>query len=129
MLYHRTIFWSPQFDIEAKQLLLSVTRLSNHLYDHIENSNKPRYDINIETLYHIVQGLCRQDIEPFEVEVDDNNKVVKMVVRTSYDDNRDISIVVREGFIVTCWLNDKNDLHFSLDENKYYKPLDNGKKK
>ena len=126
MLYHREVFWNPQFDIEAKQLLLSVTRLSNHLYDHIENSNKPRYDINIETLYHIVQGLCRQDIEPFEVEVDDNNKVVKMVVRTSYDDNRDIS---KEGFIVTCWVNRKNDLHFSLDENKYYKPLDNDNKK
>lgn len=118
MLYHRTIFWSPQFDIEAKQLLLSVTRLSNHLYDHIENSNKPRYNINIETLYHVVQGLCRQDIEPFEVEVVDN-KVVKCVVRIKYDDNRDISIVVREGFILTAWLNDSTDLHFTLDKSKY----------
>jgi len=128
MLYHREVFWQPQFDIQSKQLLLSVTRLSNHLYDHIENSNQPRYDINIETLYHIVQGLCKQHIQPFEVEVDDNNKVVKMVVRTSYDDDRDISIVVREGFILTCWLNDKTDLHFSLDTNKYYKPLDNDNK-
>ena len=129
MLYHRNIFWQPQFDIESKQLLLSVSRLSNHLYDHINNSNQPRYDINIETLYHIVQGLCKQDIQPFEVEVDDNNKVVKMVVRTSYDNDRDISIVVREGFILTCWINDKTDLHFTLDVNKYYKPLDNDNKK
>ena len=129
MLYHREVFWQPQFDIESKQLLLSVSRLSNHLYDHIENSNKPRYDINIETLYHIVQGLCRQDIQPFEVEVDDDNKVAKMVVRTSYDNDRDISIVVREGFIVTCWINFKSDKHFSLDINKYYKPLDNDNKK
>ena len=129
MLYHRNIYWQPQFDIESKQLLLSVTRLSNHLYDHIENSNKPRYDITTERLYLIVQGLCGQDIQPFEVEVDENNKVIKMVVRTSYDDTRDISIVVREGFIVTYWVNFKNDKHSTLDESKYYKPLDNDKKK
>ena len=129
MLYHREVFWRPQFDIQSKQLLLSVTRLSNHLYDHIENSNQPRYDINIETLYHIVQGLCKQHIQPFEVEVDDNNKVVKMVVRTSYDDDRDISIVVREGFVVTAWLNNKIDKHETLDVNKYYKPLDNDNNK
>jgi len=55
--------------------------------------------------------------------------VVKTVIRTPYDNDRDISIVVRDGFILTCWLNFKTDLHFSLDVNKYYKPLDNDNKK
>ena len=119
MLFHKSIYWIPQFDIQSKQLLLSVKRLSNHLYDHIENSNKPRYDISIERLYNIVQGLCRQDIHPFEVEVDCNNKVVKTVIRTPYDDNRDISIVVRYGYIVSAWLNNKDDNHVSLDRSKY----------
>ena len=119
MLFHKSIYWIPQFDIQSKQLLLSVKRLSNHLYDHIENSNKPRYDISIERLYNIVQGLCRQDIHPFEVEVDCNNKVVKTVIRTPYDDNRDISIVVRYGYIVSAWLNNKDDNHVSLDKSKY----------
>ena len=121
MLFHKSIYWIPQFDIQSKQLLLSVKRLSNHLYDHIENSDKPRYDISIERLYNIVQGLCRQDIHPFEVEVDCDNKVVKTVIRTSYDDNRDISIVIRYGYIVSGWLNDKNDSHVSLDRSKYEK--------
>ena len=125
MLFHKSIYWIPQFDIQSKQLLLSVKRLSNHLYDHIENSNKPRYDISIERLYNIVQGLCRQDIHPFEVEVDCNNKVVKTVIRTPYDNTRDISIVVRDGFIVSAWLNDKNDNHISLDRSKYEVLLDN----
>jgi len=125
MLFHKSIYWIPQFDIQSKQLLLSVKRLSNHLYDHIENSNKPRYDISIEHLYNIVQGLCRQDIHPFEVEVDCNNKVVKMVIRTSYDDTRDISIVIRYGYIVSAWLNDKCDNHVSLDKSKYEVSFDN----
>ena len=125
MLFHKSIYWIPQFDIQSKQLLLSVKRLSNHLYDHIENSNKPRYDISIERLYNIVQGLCSQDIHPFEVEVDCNNKVVKTVIRTPYDDNRDISIVIRYGYIVSAWLNDKNDSHISLDRSKYEVSLDN----
>ena len=121
MLFHKSVYWIPQFDIQSKQLLLSVKRLSNHLYDHIENSNKPRYDISIERLYNIVQGLCRQDIHPFEVEVDRNNKVVKTVIRTPYDNNRDISIVVRDGYIVTGFLNMKDDNHATLDRNKYEK--------
>ena len=129
MLYHREVYWLPHFDSESKQLLLSVTRLSNHLYDHIENSNKPRYDINVPTLYLIVQGLYDKDIKPFEVEVDYNNKVVKMVIRTSYDNDRDISMVVRDGLIVTAWLNNKLDKHNSLDYSKYInKPLDNDNK-
>ena len=121
MLFHKSIYWIPQFDIQSKQLLLSVKRLSNHLYDHIENSDKPRYDISIERLYNIVQGLCRQDIHPFEVEVDCNNKVVKTVIRTPYDDNRDISIVIRYGYIVTGFLNMKDDNHATLDRSKYEK--------
>ena len=125
MLFHKSIYWIPQFDIQSKQLLLSVKRLSNHLYDHIENSNKPRYDISVEHLYNIVQGLYSQDIHPFEVEVDCNNKVVKTVIRTSYDDNRDISIVIRYGYIVSAWLNSKGDNHFTLDRSRYEVSLDN----
>jgi len=125
MLFHKSIYWIPQFDIQSKQLLLSVKRLSNHLYDHIENSDKPRYDISIEHLYNIIQGLYSQDIHPFEVEVDCNNKVVKTVIRTPYDDTRDISIVIRYGYIVSALLNDKCDNHVSLDKSKYEVSFDN----
>ena len=125
MLFHKSIYWIPQFDIQSKQLLLSVKRLSNHLYERIENSNKPRYDISVEHLYNIVQDLYSQDIHPFEVEVDCNNKVVKTVIRTSYDDNRDISIVIRYGYIVSAWLNSKGDNHLTLDRSRYEVSLDN----
>lgn len=124
-LYHREVYWLDSFDSQSLTLIRSIERLSNHLYDHIENSNKPRYDISVEHLYNIVQGLYSQDIHPFEVEVDCNNKVVKTVIRTSYDDNRDISIVIRYGYIVSAWLNNKCDNHLALDRSKYEVSLDN----
>ena len=120
MLYHRPLYWQSQWDIESKDLLLSAKRLSNHLRGRL-NSPDYKHDIKLESLCGIVQSLYGQDIEPFEVEVDNNNKVVKMVVRVSYDRYRDISIVIRDGFIVTCWLNKNTDLHISLGENKYEK--------
>ena len=116
MLFHRSVYWHDSFDAQSLILIKSVERLSNHLWEHIELSKKARYDIDAKTLYHIVKSI--ESCEPFEVEVVDN-KVVKCVVRVKYDDNRDISIVVREGFILTAWLNDSTDLHFTLDKSKY----------
>ena len=116
-LYHRNIFWLNHFDIESKQLLLSVERVSNHLFEHIER----RHDISVQSLLNIVQGLYTKAIRPFEVEVDDNNKVVKIVIRVPYDNDKDISMVIRDGFIVTYWFNDKTDRHKTLDKSKYEK--------
>lgn len=59
-------------------------------------------------------------LEPFEVEVEDN-KIVKCVVRTRYDDNKDICIVFRYGIIITAYLDDINDNHETLDYSKYEK--------
>ena len=124
-LYHRSIYWLPQFDVESKQLVLSVKRLSNHLWEYIDNQPNHKHNIELTMLYKALRGLYGQDIEPFEVGVDYNNKVVKTVVRTSYNDTKDISMVIKDGFIVTCWLNDKCDKHFTLDYSKYVnKPLD-----
>lgn len=115
-LYHREVYWLSYFDTQSQILIKSANRLSNHLWEHIEISDKPRYDIDVSKLFLIVKSL--DSVEPFEVEVD-NNKVVKCVIRTRYDNNRDISIVIREGFIVTAWLNHNNDLHGTLDVSKY----------
>ena len=116
-LYHREVYWLDSFDSQSLTLIRSIERLSNHLYERIE-SGKPRYDIKVEQLYFIVKDIDESNCHPFEVEVE-NDKVVKCVIRLRCDDDRDVSIVVREGFIVTVWLNHVDDLHVSLDRNKY----------
>ena len=72
-------------------------------------------------MYSIINTLRHTNpLEPFEVEVKDN-KVVKCVVRTRYDDNKDICIVFRYGIIITAYLDDINDNHETLDYSKYEK--------
>ena len=80
--------------------------------------NKARYNIDVAKLFLIVKSIDESNCHPFEVEVD-NGIVTKCVIRVKYDDNRDISIVARDGFIVTCWVNSNDDLHATLDKSKY----------
>lgn len=122
-LYHRNVCWGNDFDTQSKKLLLSVNHISKHLQNNIYNINKPRYDIDQNTLFTVFKRLCSQSIKPFEVETDKNNKVFKTVIRTPYDEDRDISIVVRQGIIVTAWLNKKTDIRKTLDISKYEKHL------
>ena len=117
-LYHRSIYWQPQFDTQSLTIIKSAERLSNHLWEHIEMHNKARYDIDVARLFLIVKSIDESNCHPFEVEVD-NGIVTKCVIRVKYDDNRDISIVARDGFIVTCWVNSNDDLHATLDKSKY----------
>ena len=60
----------------------------------------------------------------FEVETEYNTEtrfetITKAVFRTEYNDTKDIVIVVREGIIVTAWLQNKEDKHCTLNLKKY----------
>lgn len=120
-LYHRdSSKWLKSFDEQSLTLIKSANALSNHMWEHVTDTDK-KHDIDYKKLYLIVKKLqSYSNIEPFEVEVEKGN-VIKCVVRTEYDEQRDISIVFRFGFIVTAWLNDKNDTHKTLIKNKYEK--------
>lgn len=118
MLYHSEIYWKPYFTEQAYDLVNSDLRLSKHLDEHLYNKDK-KHDIRLDKLFLVVQGLKRNCIKPFEVEVDENGNVVKCAIRTKYDDKRDISIVFRKDIVVTAWLNENDDKHYTLDKNKY----------
>lgn len=117
-LYHRNVYWKPQFDEQSLTIIKSVERLSNHLWEHIDMHNKPRYNIDVAKLFLIIKSIDESNCQPFEVEVE-NGVVTKCVIRVKYDDRNDISIVARDGFIATCWINDNEDLHATLNKTKY----------
>lgn len=117
-LYHRNVYWKPQFDAQSLTIIKSVERLSNHLWEHIDMHNKPRYNIDVAKLFLIIKSIDESNCHPFEVEVE-NGVVTKCVIRVKYDDRNDISIVARDGFVQTCWINDNKDLHCTLDKSKY----------
>jgi hypothetical protein len=45
--------------------------------------------------------------------------IIKACFRTDYDYKRDISIVVKDGLIITAWLNNYHDRHLTLNKEKY----------
>lgn len=117
-LYHSSIYFLPRFNTQSLALIKSVKNLSNHLWEHIDNSTQKRYNIDVAKLYLILNSINESNCYPFEVETTDGI-VTKCVIRCEYDETRDISIVVREGFVVTCWVNNNDDLHDTLDRSKY----------
>ena len=119
-LYHSSIYFLPRFNTQSLALIKSVKNLSNHLWEHIDNSTQKRYNIDVAKLHLILNSINESNCYPFEVETTDGI-VTKCVIRCEYDDKRDISIVVREGFVVTCWVNNNDDLHSTLDVSKYEK--------
>ena len=119
-LYHKDVFWLDSFNTQSLSLIKSVKRLSKHLWEHIDNSTQKRYNIDVAKLYLILNSINESNCYPFEVETTDGI-VTKCVIRCEYDESRDISIVVRDGFVATGFLNMKEDTHKTLDRSKYEK--------
>lgn len=117
-LYHKDVFFLPHFNSQSLTLIKSAKRLSKHLWEHIDNSTQKRYNIDVAKLYLILNSINESNCYPFEVETTDGI-VTKCVIRCEYDESRDISIVVRDGIVVTSWLNFNDDLHVTLDRSKY----------
>ena len=121
-LYHRKLKWHVCFDKQSFEIVKNVKEISCHAYNHIIDKRQKRYNIDLGKMWDIIENISLENCRPFEVEFDENlEQVTKCVLRLNYDFKRDISIVFREGVVITCWLNDKNDLHNTLDESKYEK--------
>lgn len=122
MLYHREVKWLDNFDNESFELLHTDIKLSNHLYKHIRYGKDRSHNLTFSGVYGALDRIKKYNhIEPFEVETDENNHVVKCVIRTMYDKYHDICFVIRKDIIVTAWLCNYNDKHFTLNKNKYEK--------
>lgn len=95
--------------------------ISEHLWEQI-NNKKRSHNIDKDKLLMILSTLKRVPIIPFEVETNytyNHFDITKYVVRAYYDEQRDISIVIRGHKVITAWLNDNNDNHPTIDLSKY----------
>jgi hypothetical protein len=59
-----------------------------------------------------------------EIATKNNIDCDKIVVRTNYDDRKDMCLVLipNKGKVVTIWINNKDDKHESLNKEKYNTP-------
>ena len=125
-LYHKKVFWHASFDTLAKELFNK--NYSLHLFEHLLYSTD-KHGMTMRELDRIIDELIdnKRCFFLYEVETRAKDDIVKCVLRTSYDLDRDISIVFAtskdgKNIVKTAWLNRKDDRHFSLDKSKYYKP-------
>lgn len=125
-LYHKHVFWHKSFDTLAKELFNK--NYSLHLFEHLLYSTD-KHGMTMRELDRIIDELIdnKRCFFLYEVETKGKDDIVKCAIRTSYDLDRDISIVFAtskdgKNIVKTAWLNYKSDKHFSLDKSKYYKP-------
>lgn len=115
MLYHTEIYIPEELKIKLKYMqghVLSLT-YSKHA---ILAAQDDRYgSVNLLSSYRF------NTADIIELETDSKTgKLVKVLVRFKYDDNRDICMAIMAGgFVKTLWLNLTTDKHLTLNREKY----------
>lgn len=121
-LYHKDVFL-PKVLIDQCPALYSVKLdCVEHFFDRSAGLLE-KYAVSESKFKGVIDEIKETHPTPFEVETDKDKKVVKCVIRYSYDEFRDICIVFRKGKIITFWFNNVNDNHLTLDTSKYDKTL------
>ena len=125
-LYHKKVYWHKSFDVLAKELFNK--NYSLHLFEYLLYSTD-KHDMTMRELDRIIDELIdnKKCYFLYEVETRAKDEIIKCAIRTSYDLDRDISIVFAvskdgKNILKTALLNNKRDKHNTLDKSKYYFP-------
>lgn len=108
-LYHKELGFPKNIFIQERFVRL------NYSYHSLKASLSDRYG-KIDLPENIT--IRRNEIIELETL---NDKLNKLVLRTSYNDNFDLIIVllIQGSKVKTVWLNEKSDSHTTLDASKY----------
>ena len=129
-LYHRNVCWFKKFDGICNLMLKSRPVIySKHLYTRSEDKH-----IDMDYIEKMLSELQNGKRKYTVFEVDTSKYIEKFVIRTKYDEVRDICIVFQNKydedkkepylFIKTAWLNNTKDRHLTLDADKYSKDIE-----
>lgn len=121
-LYHTSIYMPDNLVNQCTNMMRKASRcrLSRHIKEWLEGEDiKHRY--SRDDLEGAFFYICKFRPIPFEVGVE-GGMVKKFAVRIHLDIDSDISIVInRENVAVTAWINRRDDLHYTLNAEKYEK--------
>lgn len=111
---------------------------TKHFIERYNDRTNYKHYMTEEMMLKALDSIRVNQTRPFEIEVKYDFKknryiVTKYVVRVSYDNDRDVSFAIIPlfdmnthtfiGKIKTAWLNNKEDIHYTLDDSKYIKSL------
>ena len=125
-LYHKDIYLPQDLidqAIHQQQNTINFA-FTKHLIERIECKDRSHNSVTAEKVWTVLSKLKENPIVPFEVETEIHNqveKVTKYVVRDRCSIFEDISIVIRGNKVITAYINDSMDEHFTLDCSKYSK--------
>lgn len=111
-LYHREIGFPGDVQIPTGHMDLVY---SKHALDEANSDRYGQVDLPDTITFQLGDVI--------EIEVD-NKQVIKMVVRVSYDDEKDLvlAIIPQNGLVKTVWFNTRGDKHRTLDKWRYTNP-------
>ena len=114
-LYHKDIGFPS---VNLPEGIYELKKYSNHA---MRAAKDDRYGEAKKLPSHV--DMSQADLVEIEV---NNNKVIKAVVRTHYDDKLDLIIVfmpqTHNNFVKTVWFNEKVDQHRTLNRSAYNIP-------
>mgnify|MGYP001166103978 CR=1 FL=1 len=118
MLYHHQVFWPEHVDRQVRAF--RTLRLSRPTPHGRKEARQDRY----ADLIRLPRTVYVPNTTAFEAETADDGIITKLCVRQVYDDDRDLSLVLRPGnrgnwFIITAWLNERSDRHSTLNRAAY----------
>ena len=125
-LYHKDIYLPQDLinqSIYQQQNTINFV-FTKHLIERIESKDHSHNLVTAEKVWNVLSKLKENPIIPFEVETENHNgkeKVTKYVIRDKCSMFEDIAIVIRKNRVITAYINDSNDKHFTLDLSKYSK--------
>ena len=125
-LYHKDIYLPQDLINQAIHQQQNTTNFvfTKHLIERIECKDRSHNSVTAEKVWNVLSKLKEKPIIPFEIETENFNgkeKVTKYVVRDICNIFEDISVVIRGNRVITAYINDSTDEHFTLDSSKYSK--------
>ena len=125
-LYHKDIFLPQDLINQAIYQQQNTINFifTKHLIERIECKARSHNSVTAEKIWDVLSKLKEKPIIPFEIETENFNgkeKVTKYVVRDTCNMFEDISVVIRGNKVITAYINNSIDEHFTLDCSKYSK--------
>lgn len=133
-VYHRDVYFPEGLLDRAKDFLKGlrsgVVKYSRHFFNNpfVNNSMSTGATRNHYYEPHVAKNILRRAIDLgvgdiFEICTNLSGEVVKIGIRTDYDDRDSIVFIIMRagngGLVKTVWLNRKNDKHRTLNSGKY----------
>ena len=143
ILLHKDVYMPTWMQIKVRKVLQKYKRfiLSNHVKEHasLDDDRSHQYVLSKlnESIEYLLEHVSSCD-DAFEVEMTQFDYpqpywlITKICIRVRYDEDQDVCLSIRTAkdgntkvylpdvaFIVTAWLNHKNDSHRTLEVSKY----------